>query len=70
MIDTIGPAGSINSNVNDMSKWLLLNLGGGTIGGKRIVAARQVQDMHRPQMVIQSFPGLSEDPEIQPPPVT
>ncbi len=67
VIDTIGPAGSINSNVNDMSKWLLLNLGGGAIGGKRIVSARQVQDMHRPQMVIQSFPGLSEDPEIQQP---
>jgi CubicO group peptidase (beta-lactamase class C family) len=67
VIDTIGPAGSINSSVNDMSKWLLLNLGGGMIGGKRIVAARQVQDMHRPQMVIQAFPGLFEDPEIQQP---
>ena len=66
-IDTMGPAGSINSSVNDMSKWLQLNLGGGAIGGKRIVAARQVQDMHQPQMVIQTFPGLSEDPEIQQP---
>ena len=67
VIDTMGPAGSINSTVNDMSKWLQVNLGGGAIGGKRIVAARQVQDMHRPQMVIQTFPGLFEDPEIQQP---
>jgi CubicO group peptidase (beta-lactamase class C family) len=67
VIDTVGPAGSINSSVNDMAKWLLLNLGGGAIAGKRIVAARQVQDMHRPQMVIQTFPGLFEDPEIQQP---
>ncbi len=67
VIDAMGPAGSINSSVNDMSKWLQLNLGGGTIGGKRIVAARQVEDMHRPQMVIQTFPGLFEDPEIQQP---
>jgi CubicO group peptidase (beta-lactamase class C family) len=67
VIDTVGPAGSINSSVNDMAKWLQLNLGGGAIAGKRIVAARQVQDMHRPQMVIQTFPGLFEDPEIQQP---
>ena len=67
VIDAVGPAGSINSSVNDMAKWLLLNLGGGAIAGKRIVAARQVQDMHRPQMVIQTFPGLFEDPEIQQP---
>ena len=67
VIDTMGPAGSINSSVNDMAKWLQLNLGGGAIDGKRIVAARQVQDMHRPQMVIQTFPGLSDDPEIQQP---
>ena len=67
VIDTVGPAGSINSSVNDMAKWLQLNLGVGAIDGKRIVAARQVQDMHRPQMVIQTFPGLFEDPEIQQP---
>ncbi|MBA2306404.1 MAG: serine hydrolase [Acidobacteria bacterium] len=67
VIDAMGPAGSINSSVNDMSKWLQLNLGRGTVGGKRIVAARQVQDMHRPQMVIQTFPGLFEDPEVQQP---
>jgi CubicO group peptidase (beta-lactamase class C family) len=67
VIDTVGPAGSINSSVNDMAKWLQLNLGVGAVDGKRIVAARQVQDMHRPQMVIQTFPGLFEDPEIQQP---
>lgn len=66
-IDAMGPAGSINSSVNDMTKWLQLNLGGGQVAGKRIVAPRQVQDMHRPQMVIQTFPGLFEDPEVQQP---
>jgi len=65
VIDTVGPAGSINASVNDMTKWLQLHLGGGTVDGRRIVAARQIQDMHRPQMVIQSFPGLADDPEIQ-----
>ncbi len=66
-IDTMGPAGSLNSSVNEMARWVQLHLGGGVIGGKRIVAARQIQDMHRPQMVIQTFPGLFEDTEIQQP---
>ena len=67
VIDTVGPAGSINSSVNDMARWLQLHLGVGAIDGKRLVAARQVQDMHRPQMVIQTFPGLTDDQEIQQP---
>jgi CubicO group peptidase (beta-lactamase class C family) len=67
IIDTIGPAGSINASVNDMTKWLQLHLGGGMVDGRRIVALRQIQEMHRPQMVIQSFPGLADDPEIQQP---
>lgn len=67
VIDAVGPAGSINSTVNDMARWLLLHLGGGMVDGKRVVAARQIQEMHRPQMVIQTFPGLFDDPEIQQP---
>jgi CubicO group peptidase (beta-lactamase class C family) len=67
IIDAVGPAGSINSSVNDMARWLLLHVGGGVVDGKRVVAARQIQEMHRPQMVIQTFPGLFEDPEIQQP---
>ncbi len=30
-IDLIGPAGSINSSVNEMSRWLLFNLSGGEL---------------------------------------
>jgi CubicO group peptidase (beta-lactamase class C family) len=66
VIDTMGPAGSINASVNDMAKWVQLNLSG-TIDGKRIVPARQLAELHRPQMVIQTFPGLFEDAEIQQP---
>lgn len=64
-ITTVGPAGSINSSARDMSKWLLLQLGG-RINGKQVVAARQLEEMHRPQMVIQSFGGgLFDDKEVQ-----
>jgi len=66
-ITTVGPAGSINSSINEMANWVRLHLSGGTFNGKRVVAARQIQEMHRPQMVIQSFPGLFEDREIQQP---
>lgn len=66
-ITTVGPAGSINSNARDMSRWLLLQLSAGRINGKQVVAARQIQEMHRPQMIIQAFPGLFEDKEIQQP---
>ena len=37
-IDEIGPAGSINSSANDMSKWLRFVLNGGTVDGKRLVS--------------------------------
>lgn len=66
-IGAVGPAGSINASANDMSKWLLLQLGGGRINGRQVVSARQIQEMHRPQMVIQAFPGLFDDREVQQP---
>ncbi len=66
-ITTIGPAGSINSNATDMAKWLLLHLGDGRVGGTQVVSARQLAEMHRAQMVIQAFPGLFDDKEIQQP---
>jgi hypothetical protein len=64
VIDAMGPAGSINASINDMARWVQLNLTG-TVDGKRIVSARQLAELHRPQMVIQNFPGLGEDSEIQ-----
>ena len=46
-IDVIGPAGSINSNVIDMAKWLRLQLGGGEVDGKRLVSARQLAETRK-----------------------
>ena len=54
-IDAIGPAGSINSNVSDMSKWVLLNLNKGRTGEKadqRIVAEATLAQIHSPQIVV------------------
>ncbi len=51
-IDNAGPAGSINSNVLDMSQWVRLQLNNGVIGSKRLISSRQVEEMHTPQTII------------------
>ena len=63
-IDAIGPAGSINSNVDDMSRYLTFQLGDGKFGDKQIVAESDLHEMHAPQSAIPdpppafSLPGL------------
>ncbi len=51
-IDNIGPAGSINSNVEDMLKWVELQLNRGTIQNKEIINDSQFDIMHEPQMIV------------------
>jgi CubicO group peptidase (beta-lactamase class C family) len=62
-IDSIGPAGSINSNVEDMARWLLLNLNKGRHGDSRIVSEAQLAQMHAPQMVMPD-PLAGKYPEL------
>jgi len=51
-IDNIGPAGSINSNVFDMIKWVRFQLNEGKVNGKPLVAAAALGETHTAQMVI------------------
>jgi len=60
-IDLIGPAGSVNSSVNEMSRWLLFNLNGGTAGDRRLINAATLADIHSPQMTTGATP---ERPDI------
>ena len=53
-IDTIGPAGSINSNVLDMANWVLLNLGKGKFKDKPIISEAALGEIHTPQSVMPS----------------
>ncbi len=63
-IDAIGPAGSINSSVDDMSHYLTFQLGDGKYGDKRVVSESNLREMHSPQTAIPdpppafSLPGL------------
>lgn len=51
-IDQIGPAGSINSNAEDMARYVLLHLQKGKHEGKQILSEAQAAAMQTPQMVV------------------
>jgi len=51
-LDLAGPAGSINSCVADMSRWLLLNCGGGEVDGQRLVSAAALREIHSVSMAM------------------
>ena len=55
-IDAIGPAGSINSTVNDMLKWVKLHLNDGKIGEQRLVSSTNLKKMHAPHKIVENFP--------------
>jgi CubicO group peptidase (beta-lactamase class C family) len=51
-IDAVGPAGSINSNVVEMARWVLLHLNNGEHEGNRLVSENTMKTMHTPQIVV------------------
>jgi hypothetical protein len=52
-LDNAGPAGSINSNVEDLSVWLRLQMNHGVApNGKRLVSAKNLHETHTPQMAM------------------
>ena len=52
-IDQVGPAGSINSSAEDMSRYLLLHMNRGRIEGRQLLSEANALQMQTPQMVIQ-----------------
>lgn len=49
-LDALGPAGSMNSTVEDMLHWLEMFIQGGTFGGQEILSPMSIQELTRPQM--------------------
>jgi CubicO group peptidase (beta-lactamase class C family) len=49
--DAQSPAGGVSSSARDMAQWLRLQLAGGKLGGREIVAAAALDETHRPQIV-------------------
>ncbi|MBY0523480.1 MAG: serine hydrolase [Gemmataceae bacterium] len=62
-IDNVGPAGSINAGVRDLSKWLRFQLGDGTFDGKRLISQGLLRETHSTQMVI-PMDGASGVPSL------
>jgi CubicO group peptidase (beta-lactamase class C family) len=55
-IDNAGPAGSINSNVSEMTAWVRLQLNEGKFGGKQLLSTGAIKEMHMPQTIIRPEP--------------
>jgi CubicO group peptidase (beta-lactamase class C family) len=53
-IDNIAPAGSINSNVEDMSKWVRFLLANGRADGKQLIAPTTLREIESPQTIVPS----------------
>jgi CubicO group peptidase (beta-lactamase class C family) len=63
-IDPIGPAGSINSNVQDMSKWLITWINGGKYEGKEIIPPTYLAQAISSQMSIGAALPTKEIPDV------
>ncbi|MGB7727283.1 MAG: serine hydrolase [Candidatus Acidiferrum sp.] len=66
-LDNAGPAGSINSSVADMSKWVLLQLNHGTIPATqtRVFSERASREMWSQQMIVPVRPLPAELKNLQ-----
>ena len=49
--DTESPAGGVSSSVNDLAKWMRLQLAGGKLDGKEIVNETALSETHHPHML-------------------
>jgi CubicO group peptidase (beta-lactamase class C family) len=56
----MGPAGEINSNVSDMSKYLLFHMNLGKRDGKQLLSENNAVQMQTPQMVMGGAPPYKE----------
>jgi CubicO group peptidase (beta-lactamase class C family) len=58
--DTESPAGGVSSSVNDLAKWVQLQLANGKFDGKQIVNEKALAETHHPHMLtgFSPFTGL------------
>lgn len=50
-LDNVGPAGSINSCIEDMVNWLMLNLNKGKFNGRRLISEVELERIHTPHVI-------------------
>jgi CubicO group peptidase (beta-lactamase class C family) len=64
-INAMSPAGSINSSVNEMAKWVTAWIYGGKVNGKEIFPAAYMKEAMSSQMIIAAGLPDKEKPDIQ-----
>ncbi len=60
-LDLAGPAGSINSTVGDLAKWLQCNVGGGTREATEVITSATLRQIHAPTMVMPEGPSMWDE---------
>jgi CubicO group peptidase (beta-lactamase class C family)/Tol biopolymer transport system component/poly(3-hydroxybutyrate) depolymerase len=63
-IDAVGPAGSINSNVEAMIKYVQFHIAKGKHGDRQLLSAAQAEQLQTPQMVMPANPLASAGEEL------
>lgn len=64
-LDAVGPAGSINASLRELSAWVRLQLSGGKVGERQLVSPATLAQIHTPHMVVPEAPPLIFE-EVQP----
>ena len=59
-IAPVGPAGSMNSHVVEMLKWVVFQMASGRRGARKIVSGQRLQEIHSPQVVFEESPRYEE----------
>ncbi|MFI5155533.1 MAG: serine hydrolase [Chitinophagales bacterium] len=54
-IDNLSPAGSISSSVNDLSKWVQVQLNNGQLNGQQVIPAPVIAETRKPQSIIGDY---------------
>lgn len=59
-LSLIGPAGCLNSNVSDMTRWVQMQLAGGVYKNQALINPATLQELHAPQIIIPGAPECKE----------
>ena len=59
-LTNMGPAGSINSSVNEMSRWIMVHLNQGKFESRQLIQPETLRDMHLAHMTTGATPSIPE----------
>ncbi|MFV0389916.1 MAG: serine hydrolase [Pyrinomonadaceae bacterium] len=59
-VDNAKSAAALNSSVNDIANWLIMQADGGRFEGKQIVSEKEIWEMHQPAVILPISKASSE----------